>query len=288
MTAPRLVRAAGCLVWRYGSKEPEILLVHRPRWRDWSFPKGKLERGEPAMVAAVREVEEETGLRVKLDIALPQQHYVVRAGIPKVVYYWSARPPADANVAAYHPNSEIDDVRWVRLSKARKDLEYEHDVDLLDTFASSAFDSSPLIIVRHSAARSRKRWAGDDGERPLTAAGASDARRLVPLLDAYGIKHVVSSDSARCVDTVLPYVNSRSVKLRLEPAISEDALREKQLRKVMKALLDSKKRVAICSHRPVLPLIFKALGLEPVHLETSELFVVHRRNGKIVDTEHHR
>lgn len=264
-----------------------MLLVHRPRWQDWSFPKGKLERGEPATVAAVREVEEETGLRVKLDLPLPEQHYVVRAGLPKVVHYWSARPPADANVASYRPNSEIDDVRWVRLSKARKLLEYAHDVDLLDTFASSTFDSSPLIIVRHSAARSRKRWSGDDGERPLTVAGTRDAQRLVPLLAAYGIKHVVTSDTARCVDTVLPYVNSRSVKLMLAPEITEEGMREKKLRKLMKGLLDSRKRVAVCSHRPVLPYIFKAIGLDPVPLETSGFFVVHRRKGKVIDLEHH-
>ena len=189
--------------------------------------------------AAVREVEEETGLRVRLGIPLPDQHYIVRGGIPKVVHYWSAHPPADANVAAYKPNAEIDDVRWFRLSKARKRLEYEHDVELLDTFASSNFDTSPLIIVRHSAARSRKRWSGDDAERPLTALGKNEAKRLIPLLNAYGVKRVITSDAARCVDTVLPYVDSRPVKLRLEPAISEDALRERKLRKTMRDCLES-------------------------------------------------
>lgn len=259
--------------------------MHRPRWQDWSFPKGKLDRGESLTAAAVREVEEETGLRVKLGIPLPEQRYTIRGGIPKAVHYWSARPPKDANVAIYKANSEIDDVRWFRLSKARKKLEYEHDVDLLDTFASSAYDSSPLLVIRHCDARSRKRWSGDDGERPLTAAGTRDAKRLIPLLDAYGVRSVISSDSARCVDTVLPYVNSQSVKLRLEPAVSEEALREKKLRRLMKELLESKRRVAICSHRPVLPHIFKALGLDPIHLETSGVVVVHRKNGKIVDTE---
>ena len=229
MTAPRLVRAAGCLVWRYGSREPEILMVHRPRWQDWSFPKGKLERGEGVPAAAIREVAEETGLSVKLGIPLPQQRYLVRGGIPKVVHYWSAKPPADANVGTYKPNREIDDVRWFKLAKARKLLEYEHDVDLLDTFAASAFDSSPLIVVRHAQARSRKGWSAEDSERPLNARGKVEAERLVPLLQAYGVSSVVSSDSARCVDTVLPYVNSGAVKLRLEPAISEEGQDQAQL-----------------------------------------------------------
>lgn len=285
MTAPRLVRAAGCLVWRYGSKEPEILLVHRPRWQDWSFPKGKLERGEGLPAAAFREVAEETGLKVKLGIPLPQQRYLIRGGIPKVVHYWSAKPPADANVGAYRPNHEIDDVRWFRLSKAAKLLEYEHDVDLLDTFAASAFDSSPLVVVRHAQARSRKSWSGEDGERPLKAAGKVEAERLIHLLRAYGIKTVVTSDSARCVDTVLPYANSGPVKLRLETSISEEGQHQARLRKLMKGLLASKTRVALCSHRPVLPAMFKALGLDPIPLEPSGVVVIHRKGGKVVDTE---
>jgi phosphohistidine phosphatase SixA len=209
----------------------------------------------------------------------------VRGGIPKVVHYWSAKPPADANVGAYRANHEIDDVRWFRLGKARELLDYEHDVDLLDTFAASAFDSSPLIVVRHSQARSRKSWSRDDGERPLNAAGKVQAERLVPLLRAYGIRHVVTSDAARCVDTVLPYVNSGGVRLRLDPAMSEEGKHDAQVRRLMKRLVSSKKRVAVCSHRPVLPVMIKALGLDPIQLAPSGLVVVHRKDGKVVDTE---
>ena len=75
-----MVQAAGCVVWRYGTREPEVLLVHRPRYDDWSYAKGKLDRGEDLAAAAVREVEEETGLRVRFGPRLPDQQYPVAEG----------------------------------------------------------------------------------------------------------------------------------------------------------------------------------------------------------------
>lgn len=285
MTQPKLIRAAGCLVWRYGSREPEVLLVHRPRLEDWSFPKGKLDRRETAPVAAVREVEEETGLRAKLGIPLPDQHYLVRRNVPKVVHYWAASPPVDANVSAYVPNQEIDKVRWFRISKARKKLSYLHDAELLDTFAAAMFDTRPLIILRHAHARHRKSWRSDDEDRPLRAEGVRQSDRLVPLLAAYGIKRVLTSDAARCVDTVLPYVNSGRVRLQLDPSVSEEATDKKQVNRTMRRLLHNRKQVVVCSHRPVLPLIFKAVGLEPVALSPGGFVVVHRRKGVVVAVE---
>jgi len=285
VTQPKLIRAAGCLVWRYGSREPEVLLVHRPRLDDWSFPKGKLDRRESAPAAAVREVQEETGLRVKLGIPLPDQHYLVRRNVPKVVHYWAATPPADANVTSYEPNHEIDRVRWFRVSKARRKLTYLHDAELLDTFAAMAFDSRPLVILRHAHARHRKTWRSDDEDRPLRAEGIRQSDRLVPLLSAYGMKRVLTSDAERCVDTVLPFVNSGRIRLQLDPTLSEEATDKKQVDKTMRRLLGNRKRVVVCSHRPVLPLVFKAIGLEPVALSPGGFVVVHRRQGKIVAVE---
>jgi 8-oxo-dGTP pyrophosphatase MutT (NUDIX family)/phosphohistidine phosphatase SixA len=285
VTTPRLIRAAGCIVWRYGSREPEVLLVHRPRHDDWSFPKGKLDRGETPIAAAVREVEEETGLVVKLGPRLPDQHYTVTGQTPKVVHYWSAQPPRKADITTYVANSEVDDVRWLRLSKARTRLTYPHDNDLLDTFASSGFDSSPLVIIRHAEARSRKAWAGDDSERPLKVEGVRQAQALVAILAAYGISHVVTSDAARCVDTVLPYVNSRRVRLKLDAGLSEEGATTKKVRRTMRTVLQSERRTAVCSHRPVLPDIFRAIGITPIPLEPSGVVVVHRHSGKVLAVE---
>jgi 8-oxo-dGTP pyrophosphatase MutT (NUDIX family)/phosphohistidine phosphatase SixA len=285
VTTPRLIRAAGCIVWRYGNREPEVLLVHRPRLQDWSFPKGKLDRGETPMAAAVREVEEETGLHVRLGPRLPDSRYTVNGRTPKVVYYWSAQPPKNADITTYAPNQEVDDVRWLKLSKARKRLTYPHDKELLDAFAASPYDSSPLLVLRHSEARSRKAWAQDDTDRPLKVEGARQAAALVPSLAAYGVTRVVTSDAARCVDTVLPYVNARRVKLILQPGISEDGATPKQVRRVVQKALRSKRPTVLCSHRPVLADIFRALGQVPIPLEPGGIVVVHRNRGKVLGLE---
>ena len=268
-----------------GSKEPEILLVHRPRYDDWSFPKGKLDRGESTYVAAVREVEEETGLRVRLGPRLPDTRYSVGNGQPKIVDYWAAKAPKHADITGYRPNNEIDDLRWVPLARAYKRLSYGYDVELLEAFASSEYDTSPLIVIRHAQARSRRTWHDEDSERPLSARGTQQAHRLVPLLRAYGIKRVISSDAVRCVDTVLPYVNSTSAKLKLDPNIAEDAFDPDAMLQRLRSELDSEKRVAICSHRPVLPDLFRGVDVEPVALEPGALLILHRRDGKVVAVE---
>ncbi len=264
-----------------------MLLVHRPRYEDWSFPKGKLELGETSIAAAVREVEEETGLRVRIGAPLPDDHYEIAGGQPKVVNYWTAVPPKDADISTYASNAEIDDLRWMPVSKASRKLSYDHDGELLEAFASSAFDSTPLIIIRHAHAHSRKDWQEDDSIRPLESTGKDEAERLVPVLQAYGITRVISSDAVRCVDTMVPFVKAAGARLKLDPAISEDGYEVAAMRKRVTSALSSSKRIAICSHRPVLPDVFDALGIDPVSLKPGGLVVVHRKAGSVVSLEPH-
>jgi len=287
VTAPPVVRAAGCVVWRLGSRETEVLLVHRPRHGDWSFPKGKLDSGETATTAAVREVLEETGLGIGLGPRLPDQHYTLPDNQPKVVQYWAAQAPEGADIGDYQANEEIDGLAWAPVSEAPRELSYPHDVKLLDAFTVSGFDSNPLLIVRHAQALSRKTWRGDDADRPLRADGQAQARRLEPLLRAYAVSRVVSSDAARCVETVLPYVDDSGSELRLSTALSQDATDPVGLRAEVLRALNSKHLMAMCSHRPVLPAIFAAAGVEPIGLAPGEVVVLHRKNGKVVDLEQH-
>ncbi|MGI9033850.1 MAG: NUDIX hydrolase [Acidimicrobiales bacterium] len=122
---PAVVLAAGGVVWRgiNGEGEPEVLLVHRPKYDDWSLPKGKLDAGEPAPVAALREVEEETGLRCRLGAELATSSYEDRHGRPKEVRYWAMEPVSGHFVA----NDEVDEVRWVLLTRAADMLSYDRD-----------------------------------------------------------------------------------------------------------------------------------------------------------------
>jgi len=111
----------------------EVLVIHRVNREDWTFPKGKVEAGETAQACALREVEEETGLRCRIEDELPSTSYVDRKGRLKVVRYWTMRPVR----GTAGPRNEVDAVRWVSLGIAARILTYERDRALLKTFAAS-------------------------------------------------------------------------------------------------------------------------------------------------------
>ena len=271
-----------------------VLLVHRPRYDDWSFPKGKLDRGEHATAAAVREVEEETGVRVRLGVPLHSQRYPIRVGT-KLVHYWVGRAVGDHDVGSYEPNSEIDEVAWFPIDKARRRLTYQFDIDTLDEALAHAQKTRTLVILRHSQARSRKAWRADDRERPLLATGKHQADRLVPVLSAYDVRRLVSSSSTRCVQTLERYAATTGRKLRTDDQLSEEDSSPKAVRAVLEPLMEglyerpaSAGGLVVCTHRPVLPWVFDALGLDDPGLATGELIVLHLRKGRIRAAERHR
>ncbi|MFI0818942.1 NUDIX hydrolase [Streptomyces sp. NPDC021098] len=136
------VRAAGCVLWRHTPRDArptgrdgglEIALVHRPRYDDWSHPKGKLKRGEDALHCAVREVVEETGMGCTPGAELPTLHYDAR-GRPKEVRYWAAEAVPDE---AFVPNREVDRLLWLPPEAARSRLTYDHDRTLVDALLTA-------------------------------------------------------------------------------------------------------------------------------------------------------
>ncbi|HEY7280722.1 MAG TPA: NUDIX hydrolase [Actinomycetota bacterium] len=128
MKEGELVRAAGGLLLRPGPDGAlEVALVHRPKYDDWSFPKGKLTAEESFEEAALREVEEETGFRARLDREIPSTRYRDANGRAKLVRYWTMTP-LDGE---FRPNIEVDDLRWFPLDEAARTLTYAHDRDLL-------------------------------------------------------------------------------------------------------------------------------------------------------------
>ncbi|MEI7593582.1 MAG: NUDIX hydrolase [Actinomycetes bacterium] len=132
--AERVVQAAGGIVWRRRSDdvdEVDVLLVHRPKYDDWTFPKGKLEPGEKHETAALREVEEETGFVCSLGAELETSEYVDIKGRPKLVRYWMMQVTDGAFVV----NDEVDDVRWLAVSQAAGLVTYVRDISVLDSFS---------------------------------------------------------------------------------------------------------------------------------------------------------
>ena len=131
LTSIPLVRAAGGIVWRTGaSGEAEVLVVHRPKYDDWTFPKGKNEPGEDDIDCALREVEEETGFRCTLGPELTSTSYVDRKGRPNSVRYWVRTVEG----GTFSPTDEVDELRWLPVGQAEWLLSYDRDRDVLDAF----------------------------------------------------------------------------------------------------------------------------------------------------------
>jgi len=285
------IRAAGVVLLREGPEGQEFLLVHRPGRKDWSLPKGKIDPGEHTLTAAVRECDEESGYWPVLMAPLPTQSYAVGSR-PKVVNYWRARVREDAGFAA---DDEVDQILWLPVVEAPNQLTYASEVGLVDV-AASLEDTIPMIILRHSQAQKRSKFDGkDDAQRPLSGKGRSHARSLIPLLDAYGITHVNSSPSKRCVDTVRRYAKHADTSVIEEPTLSEEAFERDPAAAARTAagLAQAPEPLVVCTHRPVLPDFLRsaaeALGVDPDEkrwrsawdpkLPPSGFVVVHRHFG---------
>ncbi len=290
MTREQVTKAAGGVVWRKrapsGRAEPrvDLLLIHRPEYDDWTFPKGKSDPGESLQATAVREVAEETGARVRLGHPLGEFSYPVSGGL-KSVTYWSARGVSDSQ--PFVPNKEVDEIRWVGVRQAREQLSYEHDVDLLEVFVSlldrRAHRSRTLVVMRHGKAEPRTPEL-EDLERPLTSVGMDQAKAISPLLGAYGVGRVVSSPALRCAQTVEPYAHSISTFIEIDERLAEDTSAH-QVQRSVAATLDRKRPVVICTHRPTLPWVFEAIGTDSHDLAPGQGVVVHHRKGTVFAVE---
>ncbi len=207
------IAAAGAVVWRPGG---DVVLVHRPRYDDWSLPKGKLESGEPARAAAVREVREETGLRVALGRSLVRVRY--RAGRDaKKVDYFAAR----ALDGAFSPSDEVDEIRWCTPSAAAELLTYDADRRVLASFGALPADLTTLLLVRHAKAGRRDDWDGPDSQRPLSRTGERQVPPVRAMAEWYGVDHVHAAPLVRCVRTVQPVADDLDTKVVEEPALAE-------------------------------------------------------------------
>ena len=300
------VYAAGAVLWRIENNSLKVALVHRGRYDDWSWAKGKVDPGETLPETAVREIREETGLKVKLGVPLGIQRYLLPNKNLKEVHYWAAKV-TDKSLATsnFKPNEEVAEVVWFTVSAASKRLTYSHDHEQLDLLVAlhkkGQLDTVPLIILRHAKARSRATWKDGEASRPLLTEGNAQAEALPKLLKAFGAKSVFSSPWTRCLSTIAPYAQRAKVKVKTRPEFTETANAKKPnaTKNALEAIVALRKPAVVCTHRPVLPTMIESLEVSATKalkiklhltaaLKPGSFTVVHlSKKGQIVDVELH-
>ncbi|MBA3739213.1 MAG: NUDIX hydrolase, partial [Actinobacteria bacterium] len=240
------------------------VLVHRPRYDDWSLPKGKLLDGESFEEAAAREVREETGLECRIDGELPPSRYTDQHGMPKVVRYWSMEAFDGRDL---HPTDEVDEARWFTIAEARDVLTYDRDRAVLDAATTA---DAPVYLVRHAKAGDRRAWSGDDLSRPLSKTGRRQAKALVHVLSERSIERIVSSPAVRCVETVKPLSEQRG--LPIEPR--DEPLEGAPLSGLLELLDEIRSTPSVlCGHGDLIPAVIE-------HLEARGAVVGRERGWK--------
>lgn len=223
-----VVHAAGGVLWRPGVHGPEVALVHRPRYDDWSLPKGHVEADEHPVVGGLREVVEETGFGARFVRAVGKAAYDVprrrRHGgsgdtARKRVTYWSAL----AGDGTFAPNEETDELRWVSVKDGAKLLTYPIDQRILRKFGKQPRSVATMLIVRHAKAGRKQGYQGDDLARPLDKNGRAQAEALVDLCAAFGPGRLLSAPPERCLQTLGPLSDESGLPVELEPTVSETA-----------------------------------------------------------------
>ncbi|WP_408611119.1 NUDIX hydrolase [Glycomyces xiaoerkulensis] len=281
------------MLWRPGPGEPELAFIHRPKYGDWSFPKGKLKRREHLLAAARREVYEETGIRPVLGRPLAPSFYD-KEGRLKRVDYWCATPAAEAVDDAVDP-SEVDGLEWVPLSRAAERLTHERDRPVLADFASNPVRRTvPYIFVRHAVAMSKADWFDQDELRPLNRRGRERAAELAVLLSGYPSGTAYCSSSGRCLETLLPYCAGEGVPLIGLPEFTIGGAKPGRAQRRMDRLIEDGEPAVICGHGENLTELMEhfchRLGADAPpesDLAKGSFRVFHTSEGRLVATEHH-
>ncbi|HEY2298635.1 MAG TPA: NUDIX hydrolase [Jatrophihabitans sp.] len=257
MTRPKAITAAGGVVWRMRAAAPEVLVIHRPRYDDWTLPKGKLLANESDLAAAVREVGEEVGAVVGLQQRIGTVKYYVGDARKKVTY-WSMRYRS----GEFEPNDEVDSVEWLRVGRAYQRLTYNIDRGVLRDFAGSPVADSVIVLVRHARAGKRSDWRGDDSQRPLDRGGERQAELLSTLLSLFAPTRICSADRTRCIQTVEPLAHALDLRLRIDPAFSDEAYQEGPAGTANSLLALAKPGTVsvVCSQGMTIPSLIDELG----------------------------
>jgi 8-oxo-dGTP pyrophosphatase MutT (NUDIX family)/phosphohistidine phosphatase SixA len=282
-----MIEAAGVVLIRPGT-EPTVLVIHRAHRNDWSLPKGKLEPGENAAVAAVRETLEETGYSVKVQLPLTPVSYQV-GDLNKIVYYWSATELNFDETAV--PNSEVDQLRWVTLKEASELLSYKHDLAVVvEALAITQPGIKTALVVRHAISVNRENFDGEDLQRPLADAGSLQTNQIAEVLAAYGVTKLISSPAIRCQQTLQQYAHRQQLQLQLDPILLEENSAFDEIK--WRELVSQPQLTAFCTHRPVIDVISQfepdAQALLTELLPAAIVVLSWDQAGELISTERHQ
>lgn len=287
------VYAAGAVCWRMIDGKLNVLMIHRGGRRDISLPKGKVDPGESLPQTAVREIHEETGLKITLGVPVGITEYKLPSGKDKVVHYWAAEVTDKAiQRSTFAPNDEVEALEWAPIEAARAALSYDPDRVILDNFSAlvdqGVTSTFAIIVLRHAKAVEAIKWVSADQDRPLSERGLRQADALVPLIGAWRPKKFVSSSSLRCRQTISPIANFLRKEVTYKDSLSQHAFdyEAPHLRKIVGNKVKDHKTTVICSHGPVLPEIVREIALatgtplgsfvrEASALDTAEFSVIH-------------
>lgn len=293
------VLAAGGVVWRAvdgtdrprRSEDVEIAVVHRPKYDDWSLPKGKVDPGEQMVVTAAREVAEETGFSTTCGRVVGDQHYQVAAG-PKYVRYWAMHDVAGEFHA--QDKEEVDVLRWLPLDVASARLDYPHDRGLLNSFAALPPATTTILLVRHGRAGSKKHWRSDDLLRPLDATGLLSAERLAGVAACYRPRRVLSAEPVRCLQTVQPAAARLGLPIEVEPMLGKGGAgdRSRTALRLVRGLVAAGEPVMLCSQGEVIPDLIRGLAdggevrLGALNARKGSVWALSFADGRLVDADY--
>lgn len=254
-----LIAAAGGVVMRDGL----VALVHRPRYDDWTLPKGKVDPPESFEEAAVREVQEETGLHARPVRELPATTYRV-GGRPKVVRYWLMDVVEDPG---FEPNDEVDELRWLPVEEACGLVSHAHDRAVLADLVRTDVPRQPsLLLVRHAKAGSKSDWDGPDELRPLDGRGHRQAARLAQVLPLFAPAELLTAERVRCRQTLEPLAARLGQGIGSLPELGEEefAADPQAALAAVERLLDPREEpgvAVVCSQGGAIPSVLAALGV---------------------------
>lgn len=283
-----MIRSAGTLLWREKQdRTVEVALIYRPKYQDWSLPKGKIEAGETTLQCAYRELIEETGIRAKFTRHIGTAMYE-EGGEKKQVVFWAAHCALDKST--FIPNEEVTELVWLAPEKAKEKASHKSDKKIITSFEEVERYTDTLIILRHVKALERGDWDGSDSLRTLSEVGFEQSQLLIKHLEAFAIDEIYTSDYVRCVQTVTPLAQARELSVMEVPNLNEENFENDPLRAISfaNAVKQDEKNILICSHNPVIPTMLRGIlnsswrNKDLIKLEPGDAWVVHRVKGEVV------